>query len=97
MCLVWVFQSTGDQTGDKRVDLLFLLGQEIRGRFVQHKQSGCTIECHFRSDWDRWRGNIVSAEHGKDRDEVLGTRGIAAEEGSLGRSTRDEIKRPTRW
>lgn len=78
------------------IDLLLLFRQEIRRRFVQYKQSGCTIKGHLRSNRDRCGGHIVCTEHGKDRHEVFGARGIAAEEGSLGRSIRDEIRRPTR-
>lgn len=76
----------------KRVDLLFLLRQEIHGRFVQYKQSGRTIERHFRGDRG---GEIVCAEHSEDRNEVGGARGIAAEERSL-LCMHEEIKRPTR-
>lgn len=84
--------------GGKRVpvNLLILLGQEIRRGLVQYKQSGCTIECHFRSHRDRWRGNIVCAEHGQHRNEVFGARRIAAEEGVSRAVHTEEIEWPTR-
>lgn len=79
-------ESCGNFSGmrrGKRVDLHSWLGQEIRGKLVQHKQRRCTVECHFWSDRDGRVGNIVRPECGENRKESLGARRIAGEEGSL--------------
>ena len=76
----------------KRVDLLFSLGQEIHGWFMQYKQSGDAIECYSWSDRNRRGGKAVYAKHGKDRNEVGWIWWIAAEEGSLEQCIRGEVK-----